>query len=125
MRHSLPALTVKLASIKHSTAMGKSIANSEKTSWNAVGLKIVKCETVNKLEFLVALTDGHSVSVDVNGKPFMHSKGIVTQNIKSNWRVLCDDNGDFHANALQVANDICNVIGFKYVSLNSFSLCFI
>lgn len=62
--------------------------------------------------FKVALTDGHSVMLDVNGKPFMHLKGIVAQNIQSSWRILCDDSGDFHTNGSQIANDICKIIGF-------------
>jgi hypothetical protein len=63
----------------------------------------------------VALTDGHSMMLDVNGKPFLHFKGFVTQNIQSSWRILCDDNQDFHSNGSQIANDVCNVIGFKFV----------
>lgn len=51
--------------------------------------------------------------LDVNGKPFMHFKGIVTQNIQSKWHILCDDNEDFGTNGSQIANDVCNVIGFK------------
>lgn len=62
----------------------------------------------------VALTDGHSISLDVNGKPFMHTKGIVTRNIESNWKVLCDDLGDFTRNGSEIANDICSLIGFKF-----------
>jgi hypothetical protein len=57
--------------------------------------------------------------LDVNGKPFLHTKGIVTQNIQSHWKILCDDNGDFQTNATQIANDICNVIGFKFVEMQS------
>lgn len=63
--------------------------------------------------FTVALTDGTSVTLDINGKPFLHSKGIITQNIASTWKILCDDNGDFHTNGLSIANDFCSVIGFK------------
>lgn len=55
--------------------------------------------------------------LDVNGKPFMHFKGIVTQNVQSTWKILCDDNEDFHTNGSQIADDVCNVIGFKFVSL--------
>jgi hypothetical protein len=61
----------------------------------------------------VTLTDGHSVSLDVNGKPFMHLKGFVTKNIESKWNILCDDVGDFHQRGQQIAVDVCNVIGFK------------
>lgn len=63
----------------------------------------------------VALTNGQSVLVDLNGKPFMNPSGIVTQNVNSSWKILCDDNGDFHTNGLEIANDICNIIGFKSV----------
>lgn len=62
----------------------------------------------------LALTDGHSINLDVNGKPFMHTKGIVTRNIESNWKVLCDDTGDFTRNGSEIANDICSLIGFKF-----------
>jgi hypothetical protein len=62
----------------------------------------------------VALTDGHSISLDVNGKPFMHTKGVVTRNIESNWKILCDDTGDFTRNGSEIANDICSLIGFKF-----------
>lgn len=61
----------------------------------------------------VTLTDGMSVTLDINGKPFLRSKGIVSQNAGSVWKILCDDNGDFHSNGLNIANDICNIIGFK------------
>jgi hypothetical protein len=65
------------------------------------------------LSFLVALTDGHSVSLDINGKPYFHSKGIVSRNVGSKWMILCDENGDFVRNASSIATDICNIIGFK------------
>lgn len=57
--------------------------------------------------------------IDINGKPYMHSKGIITQNVESTWKILCDDNGDFHLNGSQIANDVCNVIGFKSVFTKS------
>lgn len=44
----------------------------------------------------------------------MHTKGIVTRNIESNWKVLCDDTGDFSRNGTEIANDICSLIGFKF-----------
>lgn len=65
----------------------------------------------------VALTDGHSVMLDVNGRPFLHFKGVITQNLNSSWRILCDDSGDFEANGSKIANDVCNVIGFKSVNI--------
>jgi Domain of unknown function (DUF1986) len=65
----------------------------------------------------VSLTDGHSVFIDHNGKPFMTPKGIITQNIQSTWKILCDDNEDFKTKGLEVANDVCSVIGFKFVSV--------
>jgi Domain of unknown function (DUF1986)/Low-density lipoprotein receptor domain class A len=61
----------------------------------------------------IALTDGHSINLDVNGKPFFHSKGIVTRNLNSVWQILCDDNGEFSSNGMKVANDMCYYIGFK------------
>lgn len=66
----------------------------------------------NLFQSSVALTDGLFVNLDVNGKPFNLNKGIVTQNIKSEWKILCDDNGSF--NDIEVANDICQVIGFRF-----------
>lgn len=44
----------------------------------------------------------------------MHTKGIVTRNIESNWKVICDDTGDFSRNGSGIANDICSLIGFKF-----------
>ncbi|CRK92869.1 CLUMA_CG006281, isoform A [Clunio marinus] len=73
----------------------------------------------------LTLTNGHSVLLDLNGKPAMHSKGIVTKNVQSKWEVLCDHNDSFIINSDQIANDTCHLIGFtsgklsKVVLLNS------
>lgn len=61
----------------------------------------------------MTLTDGHSITLDINGKPFMHRKGVVTRNIKSHWQIMCNHNGSSWQNSSQFSNDICNVIGFK------------
>lgn len=53
--------------------------------------------------------------LDVNGKPFSHIKGIVTQNIQSEWKILCDDNGSF--DKAEVGDEICQIIGFRFVFL--------
>lgn len=38
---------------------------------------------------------------------------MVTRNIKSSWKLLCDDNGDFMKKTEVMGNEICNIIGFK------------
>lgn len=62
----------------------------------------------------MALTDGKTVFLDINGKPFMHRKGIITRNIKSHWQIMCDQEGDLRKNSLNISNEICNIIGFKF-----------
>lgn len=51
--------------------------------------------------------------LDINGRPFMFNKGVITQNIKSEWKILCDDDESFISKGGQVAEDVCEIIGFK------------
>jgi len=37
----------------------------------------------------------------------------VTRNIKSRWKLLCDDNKDFVKNSVALGTDVCDIIGFK------------
>lgn len=62
--------------------------------------------------FPVTLTDGNFVSHDINGKPILHQKGLVTQNIESSWQILCDD-AKFSENRKEMADNICHIIGFQ------------
>lgn len=117
MPQSLLVHIVINASTSLCTATEKLTASLKKMNLIAVSFKF--CSILNhfiKLLFPVALTDGHSVMLDVNGKPFMHTKGIVTRNIQSKWGILCDDDESFLSNGAVVAADICNFIGFKLVS---------
>lgn len=57
--------------------------------------------------------------LDVNQRPFMFNKGVITKNIKSEWKVLCDD-GSFVAKGGEIAADVCRVIGFRYAGFQEF-----
>lgn len=63
------------------------------------------------------------MNLDVNGKAFNLNKGIVTQNIQSEWKILCDDDGSF--DKPEVANEICQVIGFRFDCQRFIAFCFI
>ncbi|KAG5666387.1 hypothetical protein PVAND_014416 [Polypedilum vanderplanki] len=75
--------------------------------------EIIDCKHAEDEHYCLALTDGHSVTLDVNGMPHFHNKGIVAKNIKSKWSIFCDDNESFLTNATSMANDICHILGFK------------
>jgi hypothetical protein len=60
----------------------------------------------------VTLTDGKTVNLDVNFKPALTTKGIVTRNEHGKWKVLCGHEIDLKRKATEKSEDVCRQMGF-------------
>jgi hypothetical protein len=62
--------------------------------------------------FVVVLTDGYTVYLDVNHKPALSTKGIVTKNERGKWKILCGHEIDLKRKATEKSDEVCRQMGF-------------
>lgn len=62
---------------------------------------------------LVALTDGNKVLIDVNLRPNLNHKGIVSKNTNGVWNVMCVKKLEINQNGAEMAGQICSILGFS------------
>lgn len=61
----------------------------------------------------IALSDGRKVHIDVNLRPSLNHKGIVSKNTKGEWNVMCVNRLDVLKNGAEMAGQICSILGFS------------
>lgn len=71
-------------------------------------------DTFYHLDFVtVALSDGNKVLIDVNLRPNLNHKGIVSKNTKGEWNVMCVDQIEINRKGAEMAGEICSMLGFS------------
>lgn len=62
----------------------------------------------------VALTEGQGVVyLDVNQRPLLNYRGIVSRNSRGAWRVQCDEHRNFLQNGAEIVAQVCQELGFS------------
>lgn len=75
--------------------------------------KIEKKLKENPFALTVALCDGQIVILDVNSRPVLNNKGIVSQNKRGEWNIMCGDTLNLIENGATTAGQICSLLGFS------------
>ncbi|XP_037043608.1 serine protease nudel-like isoform X2 [Bradysia coprophila] len=60
-----------------------------------------------------ALCDGITVVLDVNTRPVLNNKGIVSKNTRGEWNIMCGDTLNLDENGATTAGQICSLLGFS------------